>query len=241
MKLVQTMRIKVWLLAIAILLSGCMYPGNQGVVSESGANPMYVEMVQKAIDQYQKDTGVLPLVTTKMNTPIFEKYEIDFTKLRPRYIPDIPADAFEKGGVYKYVLIDAETKPTVRLIDLRLVEKVTQIQQAVSYFQYTNNGKLPLDQKVGNGYYTIRFELVGQKRTEVQSPFTNHPLPLVMNERGEVGIDYTSDLEALLESSGEKWVKDTDPRYLLARESWYVPIKSFPYEVVEGKPQMIPY
>ena len=33
-----------------------------------------------------------------------------------------PGNAYESGGVFQYVIIDAESNPTVKIVDLRIAE-----------------------------------------------------------------------------------------------------------------------
>lgn len=222
---------------ISILLSGCMYPKERRAENQVPSS-FYLEATQKAVEQFQKDTGVLPIVTKDMDTPIFEKYEIDFTKMMPKYIPDVPANAFEKGGVYMYVLIDVETKPTVRLINLSVVSQVADVQQAVNRFINTKN-QLPAKQDIGNGYYMIDYDAIRLKEVQVASQVSQALLPLLMNEKGEVGIDYASDIASILRSTKAEVPKDTDPRYVMARQSVFVPAKSFPYTMDNGDPVLL--
>lgn len=80
-----------------LVLVGCVYPRSR--MLQNAAPPVQqIKMVQDAVDQYQKDTGVLPIVTKPAVTPEFERYPIDFSRIVPRYIPYIPGAAFEEGG-----------------------------------------------------------------------------------------------------------------------------------------------
>jgi hypothetical protein len=227
----------VMLALVSAVLSGCLYPEERKLQNQVPSS-YYLEATQKAIDQFKADTGVLPIANKPLDTPIFEKYEIDFRRLMPKYLPDAPANSFEKGGVYKYVLIDVETKPTVRLIHLGVVSKVADVQQAVIRYLH-NRGSLPIRQELGNGYYSIDFGAIAMKEVQVESMVSNQLLPLIMNEQGEVGIDYASDIAVILRNGKAQVPKDTDPRYVMARESMFVPIKSFPYEMVNGEPKLL--
>jgi len=224
---------------VSSVLTGCLYP-EERLAQNQVPSSYYLEASQKAIEQYQADTGVLPIVTKPLETPIFEKYEVDFRMLMPKYVPDVPANAFEKGGIYKYVLVDVETKPLVRLINLAAVSKVADVQTAVNRY-VSNYGKLPVEKDIGNGYFTIAGKAIGVQDVQVNSSITNQWLPLIMNERGEVGIDYAADIAITLRNNPKLQVPaQTDPRYVLARESMFVPIKSFPYEMVNGEPHLLP-
>jgi len=219
------------------LLSGCMYPDERRAENQV-PSAFYLEATQKAIEQFQQDTAVLPIVTKPMDTPIFEKYEIDFLKMRPKYLPDAPGNSFEKGGIYKYVLIDVETKPAVKLLNLSAVSIVADVQAAVNRYRNFYN-KLPVKEDLGSGYYSIDHEKIGVKTWQVPSTLGHSLLPLVMNAQGEVGIDYAADIAALLRDTKAAVPKKTDPRYVFARESMFVPVKSFPYEMVDGEPRLL--
>jgi hypothetical protein len=232
-----TLRLPVMLAVLSALLGGCLYPEERKLENQIPSE-FYLEATQKAVEQFQKDTGVLPIVTKPLETPIFEKYEIDFRRMMPKYMPDAPGNSFEKGGVYKYVLIDVETKPTVRLIHLGAVSKVADVQSAVNRF-LRNYGKLPIRADLGNGYYSIDFEKMSMQDVQVQSTVGSYLLPLVMNAKGEVGIDYAADIANVLRSTKAEVKENTDPRYVMARHSMFVPAKSFPYEMVNGEPRLL--
>lgn len=196
---------------------------------------VYLEMTQKAIEQFQAEQGVLPILTKQYDTPIFEKYEIDFKRLMPKYLPDYPGNSFEKGGIYKYVLIDVETKPTVRLLHLGVVSQVANVQLAVNNY-HRNYGKWPFGQELAGGYHTIDFDQLNMKEQQVESLVSNQLLPFVINEQGMVGIDYAADIAAIIRSTKSVVTEGTDPRHILARESMFVPVKSFPYTMKGDEP-----
>lgn len=233
----KTCKLMLGLTILSTLLTGCLYPEERKAENQV-PSAFYVEATQKAVEQFQKETAVLPIVTKSLDTPIFEKYEIDFRKMIPKYMPDVPGNAFEKGGVYKYVLIDVDTKPTVKLIHLAAVSTVADVQSAVdNYKNYFD--KLPAQADLGNGYYSINHERLGLKNWQVPSTMGNYFLPLVMNENGEVRIDYASDIAQMLRETKVTVPEKTDPRYVLARNSMFVPAKSFPYEMVDGEPRLL--
>ncbi|MGG1659639.1 hypothetical protein [Brevibacillus sp. NRS-1366] len=233
----KTFKLVASLTILSVVLSGCLYPDERKAENQVPST-FFLEATQKAIEQFQKDTQVLPIVTKPMETPIFEKYEIDFRKMIPKYMPDVPGNAFEKGGTYKYVLIDVETKPTARLIHLGAVSTVADVQSAVDrYRNYFN--KLPVQSDLGNGYYSIDHSEIGVKVWQVPSTMGNYLLPLVMNAEGKVGIDYGADIANMLRENKVTVQPKTDPRYVLARETMFVPAKSFPYELVDGEPRLM--
>ena len=80
------------LLSLVILvLTDCGSPTN---FDQSSLRPD-VDMlagVQRAVNEYREDTGVLPIKTRDQDTDIFIKYLIDFEKLIPKYIGSPPAN-----------------------------------------------------------------------------------------------------------------------------------------------------
>lgn len=224
-------------LTMTILLSGCMYPKERRLENQVPSS-FYLEETQKAVDQFQKDKGILPITTKPADTPIFERYTIDFGRMIPRYLPDAPANSFEKGGVYQYSLIDVETKPTVRLIHLGVVSKVADVQQLVDRYRH-QTGQLPFKDQVEAGYYTINYNLLHAKEPEIRSVVTDQLLSLLISKTGEVGVNYAMDLAAIIRNQKSKVPANVDPRYTMARDSMFVPVKSFPYTVVNGDPHLL--
>lgn len=227
--------ISVLLSLLAIITSGCMYPNERKMENQL---PIFqqVSSVQQAIEQYQADTGVLPILTKEANTPIYEKYVIDFTKLMPKYIPYIPGGAFEQGGIYIFVLTNVEVKPTVRLLDLKMVEQLGEIQSRVSYY-FEKKKSLPVAGVVKPGYFQISLKDIGvsKDKATIESPVTGKQLPVIMTSSGEVGIDYLADLETIMKGNSIAYDPNKDIRDVIPENSIYVPVKSFPYEMENGK------
>lgn len=79
-----------------------------------------LNMVQNAVESYQKDTGgLLPLKDRDETYEIYLKHPIDFGKLKPKYLSQLPGSSFEMGGYYQYVMMDVDKNPKVMLVDLR--------------------------------------------------------------------------------------------------------------------------
>src|SRR5690554_5013672 len=103
------------LLLVIAVLSGCMYP-EENLAQNQIPYEEQVSSVQNAVLKFQEDNnGILPIKTKDAETPIYQKYLIDFNRIVPRYLPEVPGNAFEAGGIFQYVLIDVETDPTVKL------------------------------------------------------------------------------------------------------------------------------
>lgn len=109
-------------------LSGCLYPEERLKQNQIPYEDQ-VAAVQSAVNQYREATGgLLPIKTRDMKTPIYQKYPIDFNKLIPRYMQEPPGNAYESGGIFQYVIVDAENNPTVKLLDLRSAEQIRELK-----------------------------------------------------------------------------------------------------------------
>ena len=211
---------------MVILLSGCLYP-NENLQQNQVPYEDQVESVQKAVLEYRKDNGghLLPIKTKDQDTPYYMKYIIDFQKLVPKYMAEIPGNAYENGGVFQYTLINEETDPTVRLIDLRLAEVISDTK-----LQIQSQGYPAFNEKIGTNVYSLNYKNMGfEKEPTVKSPFTGKNLHLVLGEDGELYIDYTPDLYELLINRSTDIQKGEDIRGELVKDSLFVPVYSLPY------------
>ena len=67
------------------------------------------------------------------------------------------------------------------------------------------------------------------------SPYSGKGLPFVINEKGEIYVDYRIDLyEALKKMKGN--LRREDIRNILSKDSPFVPAYSLPYTVKSGEP-----
>ncbi|KSU63479.1 hypothetical protein AS034_04295 [[Bacillus] enclensis] len=211
------------------VLSGCLYPEkelNQNQIPYDAQ----VKAVQEAVEQYQDaNSGLLPIKTRDKDTPIYQKYPIDFRKLSPQYLSEIPGNAFENGGIFQYVLLDVEENPTVKIFDLRMAEKIREIKIRINAQGYP-----PFKEQVAHNVYKLNYEEIGMdKEVYVDSPYSNKKLPLVINGSGEIFVDYSMDLYEKLQSTNKTIQEGTDIRTLLTEDSLFVPAYSLPYTIDE--------
>jgi hypothetical protein len=202
----------------------------QDKIAQVSADIDSITAVQRAVDEFQAETGVLPIKDSNMDTDIYIKYQIDFSKLAPKYLAKSPANSFEQGGIFQYVLWDVENDPTVKLIDLRIPEKMRELNIRQLSKDYPAFGT-----EVGKFVYKINYEALGfDAELTVQSPYTTNLLPLVVTGEGNVFVDYTLDLQQALIKSDEKLQSGDDARELLITEdSHFLPAYSLPYTVNE--------
>lgn len=216
----------IFLTFTAILLAGCMYPGDLKTENQVPAQDQ-IDSVQRAITQFQEDTGVLPIKNREQDTDLFIKYLIDFEKLVPKYLASAPANSYEKGGIFQYIIWNPENKPTVKLVDLRVPERIRDVnlrQMTMEYPQYKD--------RVSESVYTINFKNLGfENEITVASPYSNTQLPLVLSTLGDVYVDYSIDLNLFLQEHNLTPEPGEDIRFLLAEYYPVVPAYSLPYTV----------
>lgn len=217
-------------LLFVTLLSGCMYPGDKDVAGDIPYADQ-LELVQKAVDAYQESTdGLLPIKTRDTETDIYIKYPIEFSMIVPAYTEKIPSNAYENGGIFQYVLIDVETDPTVKLVDLRVAERIREMNLRKNM----RGGAVPFKEAVGEWVYEIDYKELGFKEPiTVKSPYSDAHLPLVVGGDGNFYVDYSIDLNRIVSEEKPKLNPGEDIRYLLSDSSPVLPAYSLPYTVNE--------
>ncbi|GAA0135560.1 hypothetical protein YSY43_24000 [Paenibacillus sp. YSY-4.3] len=221
------------------LLSGCMYPGAKRQEQRVSYRES-VERVQSAIDAYQQDTGLLPIITAGEEVPRYEKFRINLDKLNKQgYMDQIPATAFEQGGSAYFLVIDEESDPTVKVMDLITVQKVNDVQRLVDQYERTHPGQWPVTQEeeIYPGLQQVDLKKIRGEEHELLSVYSGQPLPYLINESGRVYVDYAWDIMQAIDKSGtEVSSEQGDLRVLLTKESYFVPVKSLPYAWADGIP-----
>lgn len=213
------------------LLSGCLSPGL--TQKQQTPYPAEIEVVQSAVDQYQEESGVLPIKTRDQETPIYMKYPIEFRKLVPKYLPEPPDNAYESGGLFEYVLVNVEKDPTVKLMDLLIVENVQNLQMQLNIFR-KEHGFPPFAEQIVKNRYTIDYDTLRiDEPPFVKSPFTGNDLDFVIDANGAVRVDYRKDLFQYIREHGGDYEQGKDIRDILVEHSPFVPVYSFPYTVNE--------
>ncbi|HWI48338.1 MAG TPA: hypothetical protein VNU45_08980 [Rummeliibacillus sp.] len=213
---------------IAILLSGCMYPDKEKMENQVPDEAQLLT-VQKAVDQFRKDTnGLLPIQNRDQDVDQYIKYPINFEKLTQGYIAKAPGNSFEKGGIYQYVIWKAESKnPEVKLVDLRGSETIRELN-----IKKGVNGFVPISKQIKDDVYQFDYKKMGYKQAPtVPSPYSNTQLPLVVKGTGEICIDYSIELQKILDEGKVKVKQGEDIRYLLSDKYPILPAYSLPYTV----------
>lgn len=226
-------KIRFFLPVILVLftLTGCMYPEEKLVQNQIPYKDQ-LDSVQSAVNQFQEaNGGLLPIKTKDAETPIYQKYPIDFKKIVPRFLSETPGNAYENGGLFQYVLVDVESNPVVKLLDLRMAETIREIKMRINASGYP-----PYKEKIAENIYTLDFKKIGYKEEPVAvSPYTNQNLHFIIATDGEIYIDYRSDLYQAIKSSKHELKEGEDIRHILVNESMFVPAYSLPYTIDKNK------
>lgn len=214
---------------VTLILAGCNYKSGQQPENLLPYEDQ-LAMMQTAVDSFrEKSGGLLPIKTRDMETDQYIKYPIDFKKIIPAYIGKAPANSYEAGGIYQYVLMDVEENPTVKLVDLRLADTLRDIN-----YRKGINGYGPVAEIIAEGVYKLDYKKMGYKNDlSVQSPYSDTQLPLVATGDGKVYVDYSIELNRMLMESDLEIKAGEDIRYLLTDNFPIVPAYSLPYTVNE--------
>ncbi|WP_442601113.1 hypothetical protein [Paenibacillus sp. KN14-4R] len=241
MKQIRIGAMTLLMVIIASMLTGCFYPQEKRM--ENQGNPTeYISVVQGGIDQYrQKTGGMLPIKNSEMDTPLYEKYKIDFKRMQDRgLISKPPTNSYEGGGNFMYVLVNVETKPEVKLVDLASYQSVIDVQRQVQTYQSKHGGALPKGEAITTGVYQLDWSKLGERdKPKLKSTYNRQqPLSYVIEESGVVSINYAFDLMTMIEKQGlQKSVQpNVDLRELLVMHSPFVPNQSLPYYWINNEP-----
>lgn len=224
------------LIFVSCILSGCLYPKER--IAQQIPAETSVQQVQEAVEAYQSENnGLLPIKNKDSEMDQSIKYLIDFTKLVPQYLPEIPANAYEAGGVFQYVIITPETNPTVKIFDMEIAERIREINIRLSMQKYP-----PFKEVIHDNVFSLDFNKLGYEQEPVIiSPFSGQNLPFIISSDGEIYVDYSADIYQILqEKDVEQVEKYKDLRSLLVEDSIFVPAYSLPYTIDDfGAPVFI--
>lgn len=218
------------LVLTVFVLSGCLYP-EENKVENQVPDVDQLTSVQRAVDDFRKDTGgLVPIKNREEDTDIFIKYLVDFEKIVPKYISKAPANSYEKGGLFQYIIWDPENTAEVKLVDLRGPEKIRDINMRKIGTQY-----VAIDKAIAQNVYSINYERMGfDEPLTVPSPYSDTQLPIVMTGDGELYIDYSIELNRVLQEKKPDVKSGEDIRHILYDNSPIVPAYSLPYTVDEN-------
>lgn len=220
-----------------LFVSGCFYPQDTGSDDHRGhPHAEQLQSVQIAVDEYQSAHGVPPIDDFEADTNLYERYQVDFQSLIPGYMQEAPASSYENGGNYLYTLIDVEEDPEVRVIDAVNLQEAREFERDIREYERAN-GFPPIEDMVGPGVFSLDYERLGyDEQPTVESPYFATNLPLYLDENGEVIIDYSSDLNRILQEGDPEIEDEDDIRSILTDEFPVAPVSSRPYTIENGEP-----
>lgn len=228
--------------AVLLLISGCLYPQEQ-TPGNSVTSRSAVAAVQGAVDRYLDSTGVLPILNADQSVPQYEKFKIDFAKMkRTGYIESVPKAAFENGGTSVFLIIDEETKPVVKLLDVIVHQGIASIQQKVDAYRSSHGNANPAGEAADPGFHYVDFSKLGVTQPKLVSMYSHRPLELMIDEAGRVYADYRVDIAEAMKKAQEQTPEMAIPedlRRLLIDASDHVPVKSPVYIEAGGIPQAV--
>jgi hypothetical protein len=150
----------------------------------------------------------------------------------------IPPSAYEQGGDFLYVLVNVEKKPTVRLFDLRVNDKVEQVQPYVREY-YSKHKKWPIGAQVAPHFFELDYEKLGIDPVTIPSPYSKAELPLILDDRGLVYVDYRTEAMKKWQTAKVKPTEDEDLRLWLAEDSFFVPAFSPVMKMKNSEPVLM--
>ncbi|MDK6862686.1 hypothetical protein [Nosocomiicoccus ampullae] len=213
------------LLSASLLLSACMYPQSE---RDKNAQPKesQIKMVENAVKQFQEDNdGLLPFKTTEnhLENREYLQYQVDFNKLVPDYISDIPPTAFENGGHYQYVIIDEDTDPKVKIADLRITNTIRSLTTRLNVL----SDHVKLGDMVGPNVYMLDLDHYHlDQNPTVTSPYTGNSLNVYFNGGEEFLVDYREDVQHIIDDQELSFKPGEDVRHVLYEHTPVVPIYS---------------
>lgn len=220
---------------LLLLLTGCLYPEERRTENQVPFEDQ-ITSVQQAVVQYRLANQALPVHTINNETDLYQRYLIDFQKLVPNYLTQVPGNSFENGGIYQYLLIDVEEDPQVKLLDLSITKEIQQFQRTINDYRRKHRFA-PIKEVIQNKTFVLDEKKLNLKEAPtVKSPFhPDHRLPLLMDGNGNVIVDYTIDLIYAINKFEHNFQNGEDIRKILVNNYHFVPAYSVSYTVEAGK------
>lgn len=225
------------LICLCTFLTGCLYP-NRDTTTTKVVSKEAIRNVQGAVSDYYNDKGIYP-VTATTNTQFQNlKLRVDFQKLmEENYIDTIPTSAFEKSGIFYFVIYEYDDLALVKAFDIQASQMLSTYQEIV-YDYIFKHYSLPATTEISPNFYELDYELLKSKVPSIISPFTAQPLTLMVSSTGQVYFNYTLDIMNYVQQYGNE-DSYADLAEILIINSDYVPIKSPKYKFEAQMP--VPY
>ncbi|MNN57329.1 hypothetical protein D3C81_1723150 [compost metagenome] len=97
---------------------------------------------------------------------------------------------------------------------------------------------LPVEDSVETypGLFTVDLKLAKAESFTAKSVFSGQELSYLVDNEGQVYIDYAYDIMQAIDKFGSSPADYEDLRILLTEQSYFVPVKSLPYQWVDDAP-----
>lgn len=224
------------LFVLSAVLTGCLYP--QEKRQEWDQLNQHLARVQTAVDTYLKQQKRLPYKYSQDDRKWSTHYQVDFMQIQG-YLGEIPPSAFENGGTFIYVMTEVETKPVVRLFDLRVHDAVEKVQLSVHAYK-AREGSYPLGEQIAPHFYRIDTDKLYLDPVQVASPYSpDTMLDLIIDDRGQVYVDYRTEVMKKWQQAKKKPSEQEDLRHWLAKDSYFVPGYSPVMQMKGQTPELI--
>ncbi|CAD2075684.1 hypothetical protein [Phocicoccus pinnipedialis] len=209
------------LMSVVFMLSGCLYPQSEKEKNDASKEAQ-VQMVQRAVEEFSKaNSGILPIKTLSEQREYLE-HQIDFGRLRG-YLSDVPTSAYENGGYYLYVIIDAEEDPKVKVADLRITEEVRSLTTRLNIL----GDNVKLGEMIGPNVYQLDLDAYHlNENPTITSPFTGAELNVFYNGGREFIVDYRNDAQKIIDDKDLAFKTGDDVRSVFYEYTEVVPLYS---------------
>lgn len=138
------------------------------------------------------------------------------------------------------MIIDEETKPQVKLLDLATFQSINDIQKKINEYRASHGDRNPAGDEVYPGFPVVDFKKLGMKAPDIVSVYSRQTLNVLVDERGQAYVDYGIDIAAAVKKKESKPQSDEDLRRVLIDASYYVPVRSPVYHWIDGEPRAVP-
>ncbi|MNJ72183.1 hypothetical protein D3C77_688070 [compost metagenome] len=89
------------------------------------------------------------------------------------------------------------------------------------------------------GLFTVDLKLAKAESFVTKSVFSGQELSYLVDHEGQVYIDYAFDIMQAIDKFGAVPADYEDLRILITEQSYFVPVKSLPYQWVDEAPEPV--
>jgi hypothetical protein len=122
---------------------------------------------------------------------------------------------------------------------LAVFQAVGNVQKKVDQYRLDHSNRNPAGNEVYPGFPEVDFHKLAMSVPDIRSMYSHQPLNLLVNDRGQVLIDYGIDIATAVKKADVKPQANDDLRRVLIEASYYVPVRSPVYRWVNGEPQAV--